>query len=78
MPNLGGMTGTPWHVENMTRAEGDPRRHRSRCVYYIKDGTYCSKLGFRCFGSAHCEYYKEKTRIETQKPQSAKPKEVIA
>ena len=58
MPNLGGMTGTPWHVENMTRAEGDPRRHRSRCVYYIKDGTYCSKLGFRCFGSAHCEYYK--------------------
>ena len=69
MPNLGDMTGTPWHVERLTRAEGDPRRHRSRCVYFRKEDAYCCKYEFRCFGSAHCSGYKEKTRIENHRPQ---------
>ena len=70
MPNLGDMTGTPWHVERLTRAEGDPRRHRSRCVYFRKEDAYCCKYEFRCFGSAHCSSYKEKTRTENHRPQS--------
>ena len=69
MPNLGNMTGTPWHVETLTRTEGDPRRHRSRCVYFRKEDAYCCKYEFRCFGSAHCDSYKEKTRIENHRPQ---------
>ena len=70
MPNLGNMTGTPWHVETLTRAEGDPRRHRSRCLYFRKEDAYCCKYEFRCFGSAHCSSYKEKAGIENHRPQS--------
>jgi len=64
--NLGDLTGTPWHIEQLRRAEGDDRRHRSRCIYYRKDGAYCTKNGVRCIGSAHCDYYKENQKVETQ------------
>ena len=53
------MTGTAWHVEKMTRSYGDDRRHRSRCVYYQKEESYCTRRCLSCFGSAHCQLYKE-------------------
>ena len=53
------MTGVPWHVEKATRRDGDERRHKSRCVYYRKSDSFCSKYVGKCGGSAHCEYYSE-------------------
>jgi len=32
MGNLERLTGSPWHVEKMTRQEGDEKRHKSRCT----------------------------------------------
>lgn len=59
MSDFRGISGTPWHVEKFTRAEGDDRRHRNRCIYYHKDNAYCSKEVGRCRGAAHCKFYKE-------------------
>lgn len=59
--HLGDLTGSPWHVEKFTRAEGDDRRHRSRCKYYNDKG--CDYYG-RCKGSAHCDIYKEKVEAK--------------
>lgn len=53
------MAGTPWHVERFARKEGDDRRHRARCVFYIKKDNYCRKRYGVCKGSAHCSFYKE-------------------
>ena len=53
------LTGTVWHVEKLTRQDSDDKRHRSRCVYYRKSDAFCHKCNFRCFGSAHCQYYQE-------------------
>lgn len=53
------LTGTPWHIEKMVRAEGDPRRHRSRCCYFRKTDTYCTSYKKRYIGSAHCNRYNE-------------------
>ena len=52
------LTGHPWHVEILTMAEGDTRRHKKRCVYYSQN-NYCRKICGNCFGSSHCSYYKE-------------------
>ena len=54
---LSELTGTPWHVDKYHREEGDNVRHKSKCRYYYKGE--CRKLGFRCYGSAHCEHYIE-------------------
>ena len=51
------LTGSPWHTEKMTRKEGDPRRHRSKCVHYEKVDGYCHKRFMKCVGSAHCDHY---------------------
>ncbi|MBP3209918.1 MAG: hypothetical protein J6M64_08455 [Oscillospiraceae bacterium] len=59
MAKYGGISGTPWHVERFTRAEGDERRHRSRCIHYIKERKTCIKVAGPCNGAAHCKYYKE-------------------
>ena len=61
---LNRFTGTPWHVERYTREAGDEKRHRSRCVYFREQGTYCCKISDRCFGSAHCQDYKEASNEE--------------
>ena len=53
------MTGIPWHIEKWHLDEGDTRRHCHRCVFYHKGDKHCSKIGRKCFGSAHCEYYSE-------------------
>lgn len=58
---LNQLTGTPWHVDKFTRAEGDKRRHRTRCTHYSDRGcSYCTLYGERCHGTAHCDFYEEK------------------
>ena len=60
MGNLERLTGSPWHVEKMTRQEGDEKRHKSRCINYKgKESNQCRIFGGRCHGSAHCSYYRE-------------------
>lgn len=67
------LTGTPWHVDRFTRDEDDPKRHRSRCIYYDKTHTVnfrCEKRG-KCIGSAHCEFYYEKRHsLPEEKPKT--------
>lgn len=58
-----GLTGTPWHIEKMTREEGDPRRHRARCRFFRKKDSYCTLHKRKCSGSAHCSRYKEGTTV---------------
>lgn len=61
MGNLERLVGSPWHVEKMTREEGDDRRHRSRCVHYRgKPEGHCDFYCGKCRGAAHCEKYAEK------------------
>ncbi len=62
MPKPYGISGTPWHVEQIHNNDPkDTRRHRSRCVFYNKFTKYCSKQVGSCFGASHCKYYIEKT-----------------
>ncbi|MBR6821704.1 MAG: hypothetical protein IKM87_00885 [Clostridia bacterium] len=61
------ITGTPWHPEYLKRDEEDKRRHRSRCRYYDKKGSYCNKGLVKCLGSSHCEFYEETKDRETQR-----------
>lgn len=60
------MTGTSWHIEKFTREEGDPRRHRSRCIHYDKRTKECHFRSGKCIGSAHCMYYKEPITINME------------
>ena len=71
MANLSRLTGTPWHVEKYAREDGDGRRHRSRCLYYEKEGAYCRMEVGRCKGAAHCAFYKEKDVLKTSEVLSA-------
>ena len=67
MPKVRELTGTPWHVEKLTRGEGDERRHKSRCVYYRKPDSYCKYQYIKCSGSRYCRYYKAKEIEELPK-----------
>ena len=67
------LTGTPWHVEKVTRSEGDEKRHKSRCYYHRKKDDYCLKYHEKCRGSAHCDYY-----TETPPPKDVPKKENVA
>ena len=64
---LNQLSGTPWHIEHYTRAEGDERRHRSRCALYIKKDSYCKRYNGKCHGAAHCPYYEEKESFREDK-----------
>ena len=64
MPTVKNMVGSPWHVEKMTRQEGDARRHKSNCKYYCKNKNYCAYRFEQCPGSAHCDYYVEKKKTQ--------------
>lgn len=60
--------GTPSHVEYLHMAEGDKKRHKSRCIEYDKRSATCRCVKSpyytsRCGGSSHCQYYKEKSSI---------------
>ena len=53
---------TPWHVGSAKKDSDDPRRHRSRCIYYSDGCCCCGKSGcykMKCGGSAHCLFYEE-------------------
>lgn len=67
MPKVSELTGTPWHVEKLTRGEGDERRHKSRCIYYRKPDSYCKYQYIKCSGSRYCKYYKAKEIEESPK-----------
>ena len=53
------MSGTPWHTEVLRMGEFDSRRHRSRCIYYRREGKFCTFFNGACRGSAHCDVYSE-------------------
>mgnify|MGYP004509116147 CR=1 FL=1 len=60
--------GTPSHVEYLHMAEGDKKRHKSRCIEYDKKSSTCRCVKSpyytsRCGGSSHCQYYKEKSSV---------------
>ena len=60
--------GTPSHVEYLHMAEGDKKRHKSRCIEYDKKNSTCRCVKSpyytsHCGGSSHCPYYKEKDSI---------------
>ena len=64
------LTGSPWHIEKVHRAEGDDRRYKGRCEYYSYEKDSCTYRLGKCIGSAHCNKYKlvsEETFKERQK-----------
>lgn len=61
-------TGSPWHVENVHRAEGDDRRYKGRCKYY-KYNNMCKYRMTKCIGSAHCTSYTALSEEEFKKKQ---------
>ena len=63
------MTGSPWHTERVHRGEDDERRYKGRCEYYEYAGGKCRRLGYRCFGSAHCDIYSAISDEEFKKRQ---------
>ena len=69
MSKLNRLTGTPWHVDRYTREEGDSRRHRSRCIYYRKEDSYCRQELGRCRGAAHCDFYREAAKVDPKTQQ---------
>lgn len=66
------MTGTPWHAEQVHRAEDDARRYKGRCKHYSYEGNRCSYNYGTCIGSAHCNYYVAITEEEFKKRQKAR------
>ena len=67
---------TPWHVGYTKKHESDPRRHKARCSYYMKDKTCrCIRspyFKFKCGVSAHCMYYEEAKELELELDDEAK------
>lgn len=60
------MPDTPWHIGYAKKEDGDPRRHKSRCIYkedsicrYGKSAAYLLK----CPGSSHCKFYAENSKM---------------
>ena len=49
------LQGTPWHLEQVHRKEGDDRRHKSRCMFYMPITKQC-KDNWKCNGS---RYYRD-------------------
>ncbi len=51
------LQGVPFNIQYLHRAPGDPVRDKRLCVYF-KDG-WCKQVVASCFGSSHCDYYRE-------------------
>ena len=51
--------GTPSHIGYLKMSERDVRRHKSRCIYYIREENGCTDYFSRCIGSSHCKFYRE-------------------
>lgn len=69
MARINRMVGTPWHVERFERKEDDPRRHRTRCRYYVSQSKHCTYRCGVCIGSAHCSHYDEKVEQQVVEQQ---------
>lgn len=50
------LQGTPWHLEQVHRKDGDERRHKSRCQFYNPLTKQC-KDRWECRGSRYCQEY---------------------
>lgn len=50
------LQGTPWHLEQVHRKDGDDRRHKSRCQFYNPLTKQC-KDRWECRGSRYCQEY---------------------
>lgn len=48
-----------WHVGYAKMEEGDKRRHKARCVFYVNKEKRCLLRFNRCGGSSHCKDYSE-------------------
>lgn len=70
------MSGTPWHIERMTRQEGDERRYKGRCRFYSYEDNFCKVQMFKCTGSAHCDYYEGISDEEFKKRQAKNQKKI--
>lgn len=69
MKTTGSKQGFAWHVEQLRRAEGDPRRNKARCRHYdFRDGS-CSVRSKICAGSGVCSFYVPITEEEYKKRQ---------
>lgn len=51
-----GLPNTAWNIRCIKKQEDDPRRHRSRCIYY-EDGKCINLYEVCCSGSSHCRHY---------------------
>ena len=51
------MQGTPAHIEQLRRKEGDSRRYRGRCCYYVDATGQCKLKSEKCSGSSFCDKY---------------------
>ncbi len=68
MAGAGKLAGSPWHSTYLSC--NDSRRHKSRCMYYIRENGNCNYLAKRCYNSARCEYYIEKLEPAQKKETS--------
>ncbi len=68
------LQGTPWHEERVHRKEGDDRRHKSRCKYYLESDGKCRKQLSKCIGSGHCDDYIELSDEELKARRKPKKK----
>lgn len=60
--NIGRLTSTPWHIENLKLKEGESKRNKHRCVYFNDGNCYMPKSRYfkiKCMGSSHCTLYSE-------------------
>lgn len=64
MAKVSQMQGVPSHLETLKKQ--DKRRHKARCIFYIKDGKICDcaqNLNYYkciCGGSSKCDFYDER------------------
>lgn len=70
MPDISKLQGTPWHAERVHRAEGDDRRYKGRCKYYVDSNKQCRRKYGKCIGSAHCDEYDAMTDEEFKNKQA--------
>lgn len=68
------LQGTPWHLEQYHREEGEDRRYKGRCRHYEYESDRCA-FGFtKCKGSAHCMEYDALSDEEFKEKQKANQK----
>lgn len=73
------LQGTPWHLEQMHRKEGDDRRHKSRCKFYNPITKQC-KDRWECRGSRYCQEYEQLSEVAFRQRQEdiAEAKRLLA